>query len=63
MHVVFGYIDASSGSMILQAIIGGSMAAIYGGRKFIGMGFQSIRSKFSRSSTQSTESTSKDIKS
>jgi hypothetical protein len=48
MLFVLGYIDPSSGSMLLQMIIGGALAVIYGGRKFISHGFHAGKDKLRR---------------
>lgn len=48
MRFVLAYIDASSGSIVLQAIVGGGLAALYAGRRFGAQAVQATRSLFSR---------------
>jgi hypothetical protein len=34
-HFVLGYIDPGTGSLLLQSVVGGSLAVAYAGRKFV----------------------------
>jgi hypothetical protein len=54
MRFVLGYIDPSSGSMILQMIVGGAMAAVYGGRRVIAHTAQSAWQKVRRKQAPSS---------
>lgn len=48
MGFVFGYIDATSGSMVLQAVVGGGLAALYAGRRFGAQAWRLAMSKLGR---------------
>ena len=52
----FGYIDPSSGSLFLQAMVGGVMAASYAGRKYIARSFDWAKGKLGRPGTGANES-------
>lgn len=51
----FGYLDASSGSMLLQVLFGGVLGSIYVSRKFIQRTWLSLKSALSRSKSQNTK--------